>query len=239
MKASLLSLAVVLGIPSIALADARLTEARFDQLIADFQSRVGALLATQGQTLEVQSFWSQEVPAPEQGGGGGATAYRDGPHNVVLIAGGLARNPIMSDDGISAALCHELGHAQVGVEEQKADEYAARICLPALWKGSLGVIFDPPIPQLVGDQCDRAHPDSAGRVICRRVTSAGLCVADFRYWYWTHSNPNGYPYTRPDFSRAAASSLDIGQCSLDIYRSIALGAGLPQCFTQRGSKRDL
>jgi hypothetical protein len=134
----------------------------------------------------------------------------------------------MSEDGISAALCHELGHAQIGVEEQKADVFAGQVCLPVLWRGEPATALNPPLPQQAAQDCGRA-PDP---LTCRRILSSGLSVANFRYWYATKRDPSGYPYTRPDFFRTAASSLDIGQCSLDVYGALALGARLPPCYDE-------
>lgn len=84
-----------------------------------------------GKKLIVTSDWDKEWDERSSGGSFYFPNFQWGLH----ITGWLARHEAIDSDSLYFVLCHELGHhVYGGAKERQADYFAAKVCLPMLWK---------------------------------------------------------------------------------------------------------
>ncbi len=110
---------------------------------------------------------------------------------LVVLNGGLARHPSITEEGFLLIGCHEVGHHYGGAPrrtgltrdkwasvEGQADYYASLKCLRQVWKdedneAAIGLrTVDP----MVEAECSRQFPDALDRNICRRASFATLSL---------------------------------------------------------------
>jgi hypothetical protein len=106
---------------------------------------------------------------------------------IINVFGGLARRPELTVDGLTAVVCHEVGHHFGGFTfkrsvigdgwpstEGQSDYFAAHECMPRLWKNdkdinaSFGSKVDLPAKQ----KCDEVWDTQDRRNLCYRVVMA-------------------------------------------------------------------
>lgn len=120
-----------------------------------------------------------------------ASATRDEKNNpVIVIYGGMARHPLMTDDGLLGILCHELGHHLGGAPKKKrgnttkrswasvegqADYFATSKCLPLLFDHPL--MSHNPYKSVQKKDIDKAENKCGNERLCTRMALAGLSMA--------------------------------------------------------------
>jgi hypothetical protein len=110
---------------------------------------------------------------------------------VVVLNGGLARHPAMTEEGFLLIGCHEVGHHYGGAPrrtgltrdkwasvEGQADYFGTLKCLRRIWQGednaaAIGLrVVDPTVEA----ECSRQFPEAGDRDSCRRASFATLSL---------------------------------------------------------------
>lgn len=120
-----------------------------------------------------------------------ASATRDEKNNpVIMIYGGMARHPLLTDDGFLGILCHELGHHLGGAPKLKrgastkrswssvegqADYFVTSKCLPLLYESPL--MSHNPYKSIEKAEIDKAETKCSNDLTCTRMALAGMSMA--------------------------------------------------------------
>src|SRR5690606_8921942 len=121
---------------------------------------------------------------------GTVNAYADrngGTWNIILY-GGLARHPAITEDGLALAACHELGHHIGGApkkstyfgsswitNEGQADYFATLKCLRKYFRNdnNAQIVAKLEIPDSVRKKCSKQFSNKDDNLICQRSAMAG------------------------------------------------------------------
>jgi hypothetical protein len=107
----------------------------------------------------------------------------------ITIYGGLARHKAITEDGLVATLCHELGHHFGGYPkkstnrwssaEGQADYYATMKCLRRYWAqaDNKDALKNQVIPAHLISQCQESFKNEKEQLLCQRMGLAGRSVA--------------------------------------------------------------
>ena len=159
-----------------------LTEKEFRTLIRDFEKFFAPAIDRDHNTeLILIGSWSSNTV--------NAYAEQDTKKFMINIYGGLARHKDITKDGVTATLCHELGHHLGGYPkkstnkwssaEGQADYYATMKCLRRIWEkaDNKTAIGYQEVPLALKTECAKTHSSEAGRDLCHRMGLAGRSVA--------------------------------------------------------------
>ena len=116
-----------------------------------------------------------------------AYTLRNGSSWEVHMFGGLARHPLMTLDGFSMVVCHEVGHQIGGLPKKYSyygtswaaaegqSDYFSSKCMKELIKDENNVlkIKKLDIPNKIKEQCDEVYSDENESAICQRIAIAG------------------------------------------------------------------
>lgn len=126
----------------IQISEASLSEKAFRDQVRNFEQVMSEFSMIHiGMPVNVRISWNLDLRPLANGGNGGARFLRTENEVGALIVGGVARDAIMNQAGLDFILCHELGHAMnygkvipYERDEDAADKFAIKNCLPFLWK---------------------------------------------------------------------------------------------------------
>ncbi len=108
---------------------------------------------------------------------------------MITVYGGLARHKAITNDGLVATLCHELGHHFGGYPkkttnrwssaEGQADYYATMKCLRRIWEKADNklALQNRVIPAHLSSECSNTFKDEKSRLLCERMGLAGLSIS--------------------------------------------------------------
>jgi len=181
-------------------------------------------------TLQIEFLWDNaEVRA--------SSTYDDNDDPKIVVYGGLARHPLMTEDGLSLILCHELGHFLGGAPkkfrghsslrswssaEGQADYYAASKCLKKVFREN---VKNESIESLLG--LVNIPPTEITNVcidyLCQRILAASLSVSKI-YALAASGNPDQVSLKNKDQSVTyeTITTHPNPQCRLDTYEAGAL-----------------
>jgi hypothetical protein len=159
-----------------------ITEKEFRTLLKDFENFFGPSIDRDLNTeLIVIGSWASNTV--------NAYAEQDTKKFMISIYGGLARHKDVTRDGVTATLCHELGHHLGGYPkkstnrwssaEGQADYYATMKCLRRIWEkadNSLA-LGSQEIPAALKTECAKSYTTLEGKALCHRMGLAGRSVA--------------------------------------------------------------
>jgi hypothetical protein len=204
-----------------------ITQETFSQSMDRVSEFYAPIVKSKGGQLEMLKNWtSGEV---------NASASRS-PENpkiwTVEMFGGLARHPLMTNDGFMMVICHELGHHIGGApviardwatNEGQADYFASLKCLRRVLEkdDNIGIVSEMTIEPVVTKKCEAIYKSANEVAICQRIGTAAKVLAkilsglDDRSTVH-HSTPDLKVVTRTNDNHPGA------QCRLDTYFQGAL-----------------
>lgn len=202
-----------------------LTEEQFNNVIEKVEDIYSPIVSSTGARLRIERLWKN--------GEVNAAAYPSPNVANVLMFGGLARHPAITEDGFALVLCHEIGHHIGGApkkvmgwasNEGQADYFATLKCLRKVFalENNEAALKKMLVPIRVTVSCSRQFKNKLDRQICARSAMAGLSVSKlFQSLRGQEKAPN---FTTPDTAKVA-STFDghpAYQCRLDTYFQGAL-----------------
>jgi len=214
-----------------------LSEDAFNQVIDHVESFYKPMVKAKGGKLKIKRLWTNDTL--------NASAQRQGRNWIVNMYGGLARHPLMTEDGYTLVLCHELGHHLGGFPrgesifgsswasvEGQADYHATMKCSRIVWQNedNAKVLSTMNVPEIVKDKCALQHKSTSEIQLCERASMAGKVLADV---LWSLANeksttPTGLEgmagkakpsFDTPDSSQVSTTDAahPAAQCRLDTY----------------------
>jgi hypothetical protein len=198
---------------------------KFNEVIDKVETIYGPIASSFGGQLNIARLW--------ENGTVNAAAYPSGNEMNVLMYGGLARHPAITEDGFALVLCHEIGHHIGGApkkvmgwasNEGQADYFATLKCLRKVFalENNEAALKKMLVPIRVTVSCSRQFKNKLDRQICARSAMAGMSVSKlFQSLRGQEKAPN---FTTPDTAKVA-STFDghpAYQCRLDTYFQGAL-----------------
>lgn len=209
---------------------------QFDSLIEKVQVIYAPVVASSGGSLVVNSFWDSNVL--------NAFADRRGSQWIVEIYGGIYRHEKVTADGLTALLCHELGHhlgsapfkADIAwmSSEGQADFFSASTCLRQVWanEDNLTAIQSLDVPIFLKEQCSQAYASETGSALCIRIAMAGFSFVEFNRVEHGYSSENtSVKFETPATSLVGrALTYPRAQCRLDTFLAGALQQNRPLCW---------
>lgn len=169
-------------IPENSLLANDMTEQQFKDTVKNFESFFAPSIdRDHNAELMVFGSWSSNT----------VNAYAEQERGKVMITvyGGLARHKAITVDGLTATLCHELGHHFGGYPkkqtnrwssaEGQADYYATMKCLRRMWEkaDNAGALQNVRVPEIVKAECAQSFSDANEQLLCQRMNLAGRSVA--------------------------------------------------------------
>jgi hypothetical protein len=210
------------SIPSDSIFANDMTEAQFKSVTKKFERFFTPILDRDyNSDLEIYASWKSNTV--------NAFAEQSGKRKMITVYGGLARHPAITEDGLTAVLCHELGHHLGGYPkkstnkwssaEGQSDYYATMKCLRQLWEGedNIQIIQSLNVPQLVKEECARTFVNTKDAALCERASLAGRSVAfmiqdlDHDSWVPRFETPD------PLVARSMNYMHPYAQCRLDTF----------------------
>lgn len=169
-------------IPTNAFMQGSVTKEQFQQTTKEFEIFFNERIDREYRGSELIVYSSWESPT--------VNAFADQKPNKYLITiyGGLARHPAINQDGLTAVLCHELGHHFGGYPQKsnrwssaegQADYYTTMKCLRRFWENTNNILAlkDTEIPLKLRSECALTYSSEKERALCHRMGMAGLSVA--------------------------------------------------------------
>jgi hypothetical protein len=152
----------------------------------------------------------------------------------ITIYGGLARHQAITEDGLVATLCHELGHHYGGYPkkstnrwssaEGQADYYATMKCLRRYWASADNkkALEGKVIPETLKLKCEQSFKNEDQQMLCQRMGLAGRSVS-LMIQALDHDSIEP-KFDTPDTLRVRAMNYmhPYAQCRLDTYFNGAL-----------------
>jgi Peptidase family M48 len=172
----------VISIPANSILANDMTEKEFKDSAKYFENFFGPSIdRDHNAELIVFSSWASNT----------VNAFAEKKDNKVMITifGGLARHKAITHDGLTAVLCHELGHHFGGYPkkagntwssaEGQSDYYATMKCLRRIWEkaDNEGAMLNVVVPEMVKAECAMTYGDAKAQVLCHRMSLAGRSVA--------------------------------------------------------------
>lgn len=173
-----------------------------------------------------------------------AYAQQSGSKWMVSMFGGLARDPLVTKDGFTAVICHEIGHHVGGApkgsswsgpswasNEGQSDYFATSKCLRKIYEQELsetirfytknGFRTVSEDRLIARKACDEAYETLAERAVCFRSALAGESLAQLLGKLGGNANVK---FGTPDASKVAKTNHahPKGQCRMDTYFAGAL-----------------
>ena len=159
-----------------------LSESDFNQVISRVSKIYSPIVKQKGGILEIQRKWEDSTV--------NAYAERDGKKYIVAMFGGLARHPLISVDGFSLVLCHEVGHHLGGApkyaeqlpegafmsNEGQADYFGNLKCLRRFAEkdDNEKIVAALKVPPPVERLCSKSFSNRNDYLICQRNAMAGF-----------------------------------------------------------------
>lgn len=206
-----------------------MTEQKFESIINRVYQTYAPIVKSKGATLKMVNNWKD----------GTVNAYADRNHWLktwkIHMFGGLARHPLITDDGFLLVVCHELGHhiggaptdrssdSSWGSFEGQADYFGTLKCLRRILQkdDNQSIISKMTIDPIVVSKCETIYKSANEIALCERIALAGKSLG------MVLGDLNGNPkvdFSTPD--KTVVSRTDYkhpeAQCRLDTYLSGAL-----------------
>lgn len=172
----------VVSIPENSVLANDMTEKEFKESVKSFENFFSASIERDhGAELIIFSSWGSNT----------VNAYAERSYKKIMITiyGGLARHKAITPDGLTAVLCHELGHHFGGFPkksgntwssaEGQSDYYATMKCLRRIWETADNerAMANTIVPEIVKAECAMTFPQAKAQVLCHRMNLAGRSVA--------------------------------------------------------------
>lgn len=165
-----------------------------------------------------------------------ANASRFGNAWSVNIYGGIARHPLVTNDGLLFITCHEIGHHLGGAPkigglsgywsstEGEADYFAGMKCMRKILMNddNSSIMKEVAIDPLLIEKCSSTYHDENEIALCERIGMAGKSLGDLLASL--KGDNSKVDFKTPDLTVVKKTTKDhpIAQCRLDTYLSAIL-----------------
>lgn len=216
-----------------------LTEKDFNDVIDKVSAVYAPIIAQRGGKLEVERNWKDRTV--------NAYAERSGDIYKVAMFGGLARHPLVTNDGFALVLCHEIGHHLGGApkypdllpegvymaDEGQADYFGNLKCMRRVTEkdDNAKIVAALKVPKLVENTCVKSFPNANDALICQRSAMAGFSLASLLADISKSANASFKKPSKkmPKFDTPDSSIVSTtydghpeAQCRLDTYYAAAI-----------------
>lgn len=158
-----------------------MSEEKFNSIIGRVINFYAPIIKEKGGVFSAVNRWDD--------GTVNAYAFQSGNRWVINMFGGLARHPLVTEDGLMLVACHETGHHLGGApkyaeifwstNEGQADYFAALKCMRRVLENddNITAISKMQIDQEVIDKCELVYKAANEVALCKRIAMAGKSVA--------------------------------------------------------------
>ena len=198
-----------------------MTKERFNEIIDRVDKFYRPIVKSKGGKLSWNRDWNSSTV--------NASAQRFFWMWKVNMYGGLARHPLVTDDGFALVVCHELGHHLGGApkvgglmawasNEGQSDYFANLKCFRKVFESddNEAIIANMEIPEVVREKCSANHSLDSDVALCIRGAMAGKSLAQLLGSLRGNSNVN---FETPD-TNVVSGTFDRhpeAQCRLDTF----------------------
>lgn len=205
-------------------ASNNMTKEMFLAAIGRVSSTYEKIVAEKGGKLIMNNRWDDATV--------NASAQQSGKNWTVNMYGGLARHPLVTEDGFMMVVCHELGHHIGGAprklgmgsawasNEGQADYFAGLKCMRRVLENddNVAVVSKMDIDAEAVSKCESIYKSEKEIAICERISMAGKSLAMLLGDLGGNSNVK---FTTPDTSKVSKTNDNHpeAQCRLDTYFS--------------------
>jgi len=235
-----------LKIPVSASVRGGIDQAGFDEIIDRVVSFYAPIAKARGGVLKINHLWDDETVNSD--------AEREGKSWIINAYGGLARHPVITKDGFSLVLCHEMGHHLGGYpkfadaeenewasNEGQADYFATMKCFRRVHESddNASIVSSLEVPKIVNTKCSDTFKTTDQMNLCVRDAMAGNNLARL---LWAISNDIRHQVrSEPSFDTPDPSVVDVTddshpepQCRMDTYFNGSIcGADFNEDFGQK------
>ena len=224
------SMKIPVGFKSLAGTPTGLSEAQFNAIIDRVERIYTPVIAKLGGKLHVNRLWTDATV--------NASAEQKGSDWLLNMYGGMARHPLMTIEGFSTIICHELGHHLGGApkikgffgfgpptwatDEGGADYFATLKCARDFYAEDdnaaiLGQAkIDGTLNTFAANMCDQQFANDTDRMLCKRGSMGSFACA---HVLQELGKTPAVDFTTPDKSKVSKTNDDHpeAQCRLDTY----------------------
>lgn len=203
-----------------------MTKERFDAIINRVYLAYSPIVLDKKATLQMESDWEDDTV--------NAYAYQSGSTWYVSMFGGLARHPLITDDGFLLVVCHETAHHVGGApkysyetswasNEGQSDYFGALKCMKRIFEkdDNVAIIASMNVDVEATRQCQMVYKNAAEAALCQRIAMAGKSLA---LLLASLDESQEVAFDTPD-TTVVNKTIDYhpnAQCRLDTYFSGAL-----------------
>lgn len=200
-----------------------ITEARFNEIIGRVENFYSPIVKSKKAVLVMNKNWADETVNASANRFGGNAWF-------VNMYGGLARHPLVTDDGFMLVVCHEMGHHLGGfptkggingfwaATEGQADYFGTLKCLKNILKDddNQKIVESMVIDPYLKAKCSEKNVNANEQALCERVGMASLSLAKLLSSLKDNAPVN---FETPDKSAVKKTNKDhpAAQCRLDTY----------------------
>ena len=160
-----------------------LTEIQFNKVMDKTSSLYSKMVSAKGAKLVIERRWTDATV--------NAYAHQNTPGAYTIVMfGGLARHPEVTQDAMALVACHELGHHLGGApkkttpggwasNEGQADYWGTMKCLRHYFEGDdqQAALQGLMVPSIVRAKCNSQYSNSEEQLVCQRLAMAGASLA--------------------------------------------------------------
>lgn len=214
-----------------------MTKEKFEAIFNRAYQTYSPIVKAQGATLIMENHWDD--------GTVNASASRQGSKWYVEMYGGLARHPLVTDDGFLLVVCHEIGHHVGGFPTQgpfhilsnegQADYFGTLKCMKRVLEkdDNLAIMEKRIIDPIAKTKCEVIYKSQNDIALCERTAMAAKSLGDVL----ALDEKIKVAFDTPDKSVVKKTFGDHAhaQCRMDTYLS---GALCDKPFNQDVSKNN-
>lgn len=197
-----------------------MTEERFNEIIDKVEDIYSPIIKNNRRaTLKINRKWDD--------GTVNASAQQFFNRYIVNMYGGLARHPVVTDDGFALVICHELGHHLAGApknsfpmrwasNEGQSDYFATLKCFRKVFENddNSRIIANIQVDSIAVEKCSEQWGNEEDKNLCIRAAMAGKSLAKL-----LAGGSRSVSFKSPDRSVVdrTFNRHPKGQCRLDTY----------------------
>jgi hypothetical protein len=197
-----------------------MTEETFTAIVNSVYETYAPIVKAKGATLKMDNNWKDTTV--------NAYANRTGKIWHVNMFGGLARHPLVTEDGFRLVVCHETGHHLGGfpkvvgntwaANEGQADYFGTLKCMKRVLskEDNQAVVAKLNLDPAVATQCEQVYKSADEIALCERIAMAGKSLA---LLLSELGKNNSVSFTTPDpaIVQTTFDAHPQAQCRLDTY----------------------
>lgn len=196
-----------------------MTQENFNAIINRVENVYSPVVRRKGGRLQIVKAWDDATV--------NAYAKRTGSTWQINMFGGLARHPLVTDDGLMLTICHELAHHIGGTpkssgswasNEGQADYFGSMKCMRRILENdnNSAIVSKMNIDPEATTQCRNVYHNDNEIALCQRIAMAGKSLA-LMLGQLHRADP--VAFSTPDLTIASGTfdTHPAAQCRLDTY----------------------